>query len=103
MGTELEISTTPGLKVRRFGHGERRRKASKEVTVVLAIGHTLRAHEALGRPDALASLLEVVHILFEDGIFVGHARSIRIGGILRWIDGPGLPGSGPRRDIVRMQ
>jgi hypothetical protein len=41
--------------------------------VVLSIGHTLRAHEALGCPDAPGSLgfLEVVHRLFEDGVFVG--------------------------------
>jgi hypothetical protein len=36
--------------------------------VVLAIGYTLRAHEALSRPDALAGFLEVVHTLFEDGV-----------------------------------
>jgi len=71
MGTELEISTTPGLKVCCFGHGERRRKARKEVAVILAIGHTLRAHQALGRPDALSGYLEVVHRLFKDGVFVG--------------------------------
>jgi hypothetical protein len=47
--------------------------------VVLAFGHALRAHEALGRPDALSGLLEVVHRFFEDGVFVGHERSIRIG------------------------
>jgi hypothetical protein len=41
MGTELEISTTPGLKVRRFCHGERRRKASKEVKGGLAVGQAL--------------------------------------------------------------
>jgi hypothetical protein len=51
--------------------------------VVLAIGHTLRAHEALGRPNALSGFLEVVHRLFEDGVFVGHDRSIRTRGILR--------------------
>jgi hypothetical protein len=50
--------------------------------VVLAIGHPLRAHEALSRPDALPGFLEVVHRLFEDGVFVGHDRSIRAG-ILR--------------------
>src|SRR5215208_2071103 len=71
------ILPTPGLKVCRFGHGERRREARKEVAVVLAIGHALRAHEALSRPDALSGFLEVVHRLFEDGVFVGHARSIR--------------------------
>jgi hypothetical protein len=44
--------------------------------MVLAIGHTLRAHKALGCPDALSGFLEVVHRLFEDGAFVGHDRSI---------------------------
>jgi hypothetical protein len=34
-------------------------------------------------PDALAGFLEVVHRLFEDGVFVGHDKSIRVGGILR--------------------
>jgi len=38
------LSATPGLKVCRLGHGERRREAREEVTVVLAIGHALRAH-----------------------------------------------------------
>ena len=47
--------------------------------MVLAIGHVLRAHEALGRPDALSGFLEVIHRLFEDGVFVGHNRSIRAG------------------------
>jgi hypothetical protein len=72
MGTELEISTTPGLEVCSLGHGKRRREARKKVAVVLAIGHTLRTHEALGSPDALPGFLEVVHRLFEDGDFVGH-------------------------------
>ena len=45
--------------------------------MVLAIGHTLRAHEALSRPYALPGFLEVVHRLFENGIFVGHEKSIR--------------------------
>ena len=53
--------------------------------MVLAFGHTLRAHEALSRPDALSGFLEVVHRLFEDGVFVGHERSIRVG-ILRLPD-----------------
>jgi hypothetical protein len=35
----LEIPPTPGLEVRGFCHGERRRKAREEVAVVLAIGH----------------------------------------------------------------
>jgi hypothetical protein len=51
--------------------------------VVLAFGHALRAHEALGRPDALPGFLEVVHRLFENGVFVGHDRTTRTGGILR--------------------
>jgi hypothetical protein len=66
------IPPAPGLEVRRFGHGEHRREARKEVTVVFAIGHALGAHEALGRPDALTGFLEVVHRLFEDGVFVSH-------------------------------
>ena len=60
----LEVSPTPGLEVRRFCHGERRREAREEVAVVLAIGHALRGHEALSRPDALPGFLEVVHRLF---------------------------------------
>jgi hypothetical protein len=47
--------------------------------VVLAIGHTLRAHEALSRPDTLPGFLEVVHRPFENGVFVGHDQSIRVG------------------------
>jgi hypothetical protein len=43
----LKIPPTPGLKVCRFSHGERRREAREEVAVVLAIGHALRAHETL--------------------------------------------------------
>jgi hypothetical protein len=42
----------------------------------------VRAHEALGGPDAPSGFLEVVHRLFEDGVFIGHDRSIRVG-ILR--------------------
>jgi hypothetical protein len=53
--------------------------------MVLAIGHALRAHEALGRPDALPSFLEVVHRLFENRILVSHDQSIRVG-ILRSLD-----------------
>ena len=45
--------------------------------MVLVISHALRAHEALSGPDALPSLLEVIHRLFEDGVFVGQKRSIR--------------------------
>jgi hypothetical protein len=32
----------------------------------------VRAHEALGRPYALSGFLEVVHRLFENGVFFGH-------------------------------
>jgi hypothetical protein len=53
--------------------------------VVLAIGHALRTHEALGCPDALPCFLEIVHRLFEDGVFVGHDKSMRAG-ILRSLD-----------------
>jgi hypothetical protein len=49
--------------------------------VVLTIGYALRAHEALSRSDALPGFLEVIHCLFEDGVFVGHDRSIRTSGI----------------------
>jgi hypothetical protein len=56
-----------------------------KVAVVLAIGHALRAHEALGRPNALSGFLEVVQRLLEDGVFVGHDQSIRVG-ILRSVD-----------------
>jgi hypothetical protein len=69
----------PGLEVRCFCHGERRREAREEVTVVLTFGHTLRAHEALGSPYTLSGFFEVVHHLFEDGVFVGHDQSIRAG------------------------
>jgi hypothetical protein len=62
--------------------------------VVLTIGHALRAHEALSRPDALPGFLEVVHRLVKDGVFVGHERSIRVG-ILRRVDGPGYPSGCP--------
>ena len=58
--------------------------------MVLAISHALRAHEALSRPDALPGFLEVVHRLFEDGVFVGHDQSIRVG-ILRSPDCFTLP------------
>jgi hypothetical protein len=54
--------------------------------VVLAFGHALRAHEALSRPDALPSFLEVIHRLFENGVFVSHDPSIRTGSILRSVD-----------------
>jgi hypothetical protein len=32
----------------------------------------------LGRPEALPGFVEVVHRLFEDGVFVGHDQSIRL-------------------------
>jgi hypothetical protein len=83
---QLEISPPPGLKVCGFCHGERGGEARKKFTVVLAIGHALGAHEALSRPDALSGFLEVVYRLFEDGVFVGHDRSIRIGSVLRSLD-----------------
>jgi hypothetical protein len=79
----LHIPPTPSLEIRGFCHGERRREARKEVTVVLAVGHTLRAHEALSRSDALSGFLEVVHRLFEYGVFDGHERSIRISSVVR--------------------
>ena len=65
--------------------------------MIFAIGHTLRAHEALGCPDTLPGFFEVVHRLFEDGVFVGYGQSIRAG-ILRRVDGPGYPSGcpGPR-------
>ena len=65
-------------------------EACEKVAVVLAIGHALGAHQALGRPDALAGFLEVVHRLLEDGVFVGHARSIRVDSILQRVDGRGI-------------
>jgi hypothetical protein len=61
-----EIPLASRFEVGSLGHGERRREARKEVTVVLAIGHALRAHEALGRPDAPPGFLEVAHRLFEE-------------------------------------
>jgi hypothetical protein len=72
VGTELEITPTPGLKARSFCHGERRKESCKKVAVIFAFGHTLRAHEALGRPNTLPGFLEVLHRLFEYGVFVGH-------------------------------
>jgi hypothetical protein len=66
------------LKVCRFGHSERCREAREQVTVVLAIGHAVRAHEALSRHDALSGFLEVIHRLFENGVFVGHDQSKRV-------------------------
>jgi hypothetical protein len=45
--------------------------------MVLAFGHALGAYEALGRPYALPGFLEVLHSLFEDGVFVSHDESIR--------------------------
>jgi hypothetical protein len=85
MGTELEIPPPRGLKICSFRHSERRREARKKVAVVLAIGHALRAHQALSRPDALPGFLKVVHRLFEDGVFISHDWSIWVG-ILRSLD-----------------
>jgi hypothetical protein len=53
--------------------------------MILAIGHTLRAHEALGCPYALPGFLEVVHRLFEYSAFVGHDLNIRAR-IIRLLD-----------------
>jgi hypothetical protein len=75
----LKIPPTPSLEVCSFCHGERCREARKEVAVVLAICHTLRAQEALSRPYALSGFLEVAHRLLKDGVFVGHDQSIRMG------------------------
>ena len=47
-----------------------------------ALLDALRAHEALGRPDALPGFPEDVQRLVKDGVFVGPDRSIRVG-ILR--------------------
>ena len=47
--------------------------------MILAIGHALRTHQALSRPFALVGFLEVIHRLFENGVFVGHEKSIRTG------------------------
>ena len=57
--------------------------------MVLAIGHALRTYQALSRPDALPRFLEVVYRLVEDCAFVGHDKSIRVNGILRWVNRPG--------------
>jgi hypothetical protein len=54
------IPPAPNLEVCGFCHGERRRETREKVAVVLAIGHTLRAHEALGCPDTLLGLLETL-------------------------------------------
>jgi hypothetical protein len=97
----LKIPPTPGLKIRRFCHGERRRKARKKVAVVLAFGHALRAHEALGCSDALPGILEVVHRSLEDGVFVGHDRSMRLG-ILRRVDEPGHPSGCPGPGVCHL-
>jgi hypothetical protein len=53
--------------------------------MVLAIGHALRAREALSSSYALPGFLEVIHRLFKDGVFVRHDRSIRVG-IVRSLD-----------------
>ena len=71
--------------------------------MVLPIGHTLRAHEALSRPDALSGFLEVVHRLFKYGVFVSHDRSIRVG-IIRSLDCFAFPRGHPYifRDAMLM-
>ena len=53
--------------------------------MVLAIGHAPRAHEVLSCSDALSGFFEVLHRLFEGGVFVGHDQSIQVG-ILRSLD-----------------
>ena len=65
--------------------------------MVFAIGHALRAHEALGCPDALPGLLGVIHRVFENGVFIGHDQSIWVG-ILQRVGEPGYPSRslGPR-------
>jgi hypothetical protein len=62
------MPATPSLEVRRFGHGERCRKARKKVAMVLAFGHAFRAHEALGRPYALGGFLEVVSSVHDNTV-----------------------------------
>jgi hypothetical protein len=47
--------------------------------VVFAISHPLRAQKALSRTNALPGFFEVLHSLFENGVFVGHDHSIRSG------------------------
>jgi hypothetical protein len=64
-----------------FIHRTSGQRNFEKVAVVLAIGHALRAYEALGCPDALPGFLEVLHSLLEDSVFVGHKRSIRTSGI----------------------
>jgi hypothetical protein len=77
VGTELEIPPAPALQVCSFCHGERRREAHEEVAVILTVRQTLRAHQALSRPDSLSGFLEVVDSLFENGVFIDHDQSIR--------------------------
>ena len=91
----MGIPPAPGLNVCGFGHCERRGKARKQVAVILAFGHALGAHEALGSPDALSGLLEVFHRLFEDGVFVGYDRSIWLDSIIPRVDRPGYPSGCP--------
>ena len=69
--------------------------------MVLTIGHTLRAHEALSRPYALSGFPEVVHRLFEDGVFVGHDLSIRVDSTLQGVDGLGYPTGCPGPSLCR--
>jgi hypothetical protein len=58
------------------------KKARKEVAVVLALPHAMRAHEVLSCSNAHSGYFEVIHGLFEDGVFVGHDQSILTGSIL---------------------
>ena len=54
------------------------KKARKEVAVVLALPHAMhamRAHEVLSCSNAHSGYFEVIHRLFEDGVFVGHDQS----------------------------
>ena len=52
------------------------KKARKEVAVVLALPHAMRAHEVLSCSAALTGFFEVIQRLFEDGVFVGHEERI---------------------------
>lgn len=65
--------------------------------MVLAIGHALRAHEALSRPDALPDFLEVLQRLFEYGVFVSHDLSIRT------VSSDGLTGRGILRGVPALR
>jgi hypothetical protein len=81
----LKNPATPSLEVCRFSHGERRGEPREKIAVVLAYRHALRLDRALGCPGALGGFLEVIHRLFEYGVFVGHNLSIWVG-MLRELD-----------------